>query len=174
MASKKRESNIKEFLSLKEKNDLKEEIKKELRDEFKGIFKENKEDDFIEENVYSQDSENRIFPEKREEVHEIKKDSVSKKPVKLLVFLIIILLIIDIFSLYFYYNPDLSKFKDFFKFNAGKSANGSNGKCADGTNYGSCSKNKPLYCYNGELIKKAATCGCPSGYKVDFQDCKEI
>lgn len=47
-------------------------------------------------------------------------------------------------------------------------------KCKDGTPYGECSKDKPLYCFDGELLKKAATCSCPSGYKVDFQDCKKI
>lgn len=173
MAGKKKDSGVKEFLSLKEKNDLKEEIKKELRDEFKGVFKENREDDFIEERIYNLDSENMIFPEKKEEVHEIKTESVSKKPVKVLVFLVIILLIVDIFSLYFYYKPDLSGF--FKKITpTGNSVNIKNLKCNDGTNYDSCSKNKPLYCYNGELVKKAATCSCPSGYKVDFQDCREI
>lgn len=46
--------------------------------------------------------------------------------------------------------------------------------CSDNTLYDKCSKEKPLYCYNGNLTKKAATCGCPKGYTVEFQDCREI
>lgn len=39
-------------------------------------------------------------------------------------------------------------------------------KCSDGTPYGECSSNKPMYCDNGKLVEKASLCGCPSGYDV--------
>ncbi|MDD5193273.1 MAG: hypothetical protein PHF67_01680 [Candidatus Nanoarchaeia archaeon] len=110
---------------------------------------------------------------KESPVMETSEKKPIRKEVRVLVILVIILLIIDCLSLYLYYKPDLS---DIFKFRSGGtigSPNSSN-KCQDGTAYDNCSKDKPLYCYNGELIKKAATCGCPSGYKVDFQDCKKV
>jgi len=44
-------------------------------------------------------------------------------------------------------------------------------KCSDGTLYNECSVNQPLYCENGNLIDKAANCGCPSGYKVNNEEC---
>lgn len=47
-------------------------------------------------------------------------------------------------------------------------------KCSDGTLYNECSTNKPYYCYEGDLVRKAATCGCPEGYPVNFQDCKGL
>lgn len=34
-------------------------------------------------------------------------------------------------------------------------------KCSDGTSYGECSTNKPLYCKEGELINNCQECGCP-------------
>lgn len=34
-------------------------------------------------------------------------------------------------------------------------------RCGDGTPYDSCSKDKPYYCENGQLIEKASFCGCP-------------
>jgi hypothetical protein len=95
----------------------------------------------------------------------------KKREIKILVWLIIILLVVDILSLFFYFQPDLS---GFFKFSGKVAESSNNSKCRDGTGYGSCSKNKPLYCYNGELVKKAATCGCPSGSAVNFQDCKKV
>ncbi|MBS3075269.1 hypothetical protein J4429_02300 [Candidatus Pacearchaeota archaeon] len=99
-----------------------------------------------------------------------------KKEIKVLVILVIILLIVDVLSLYLYYKPDLSEFTNFFKFKSGKVVEDSNNsnECKDGTMQDSCSKDKPYYCVDGNLLKKAATCGCPSGYKLDFQDCKKI
>ena len=47
-------------------------------------------------------------------------------------------------------------------------------RCEDDTPYNTCSKVKPFYCYEGQLLKKAITCGCPEGYRIDFQDCKKI
>ncbi len=35
--------------------------------------------------------------------------------------------------------------------------------CSDGTPYGQCSSEKPLYCDNGNLVDNCDTCGCPSG-----------
>ena len=34
--------------------------------------------------------------------------------------------------------------------------------CSDGTEFGTCSANKPSYCYNGRLIDKCSVCGCLS------------
>lgn len=110
----------------------------------------------------------------------------SKKYVKVLVTLVVILLVVDIVSIFGYYKPDLNiKFVTIS--NASSKSTGVSGqkgtqisttkksttpgKCEDGTVEGSCSKDKPYYCYNGELLKKAATCGCPTGYKLAFQDC---
>lgn len=107
-----------------------------------------------------------------------KKDYEKKKFVWILVILVIIILIVDIISLIAYYKPD------FLNFNKSKNAvktkdissgnNLSGKKCIDGTLSGSCSKDKPLFCYNGELLKNARICGCPDGYKLDFQSCVKI
>jgi hypothetical protein len=45
--------------------------------------------------------------------------------------------------------------------------------CADGTRYNSCSKDKPNYCSNGEIIEKASLCNCPENYVVRGENCKE-
>lgn len=104
--------------------------------------------------------------EKSSETHEKKKS--KKGLVASLVILIIIILVIDIACYIVIFKPD-------FSFNFGNSGSGdgivSGDKCSDGTAYNSCSKNKPFFCYKGELVKKAAECGCPSGYVKDFQDC---
>ncbi len=47
------------------------------------------------------------------------------------------------------------------------------GSCSDGTLYGECSTQKPRYCFNGTLVNRAGTCGCPSGYEVSGNDCIE-
>lgn len=119
-----------------------------------------------------------------EEKAEKKKGEIEEPEVKrkkksykgTLVFLIIVLLILDIFAWYFYYKPDIKlSIPSFLKpksDNTNQSVPGE--KCADGTLYNTCSKNKPYFCYEGELLKKAATCGCPSGYKLGFQDCLKI
>ena len=89
----------------------------------------------------------------------------SKKYVLVLVLLIVILLVVDLLSLFAYYKPDLSgfiKFNNLGNASDGKSAN--DGRCSDGTADGSCSRTKPLYCYNGELLKNAKICGCSEGY----------
>ncbi len=100
----------------------------------------------------------------------------KKNYLKTLVTLIIILIIIDLIFLFWYFKPDIkTNLSNFFKPKVVADTADQNGlKCNDGTVNGACSKNKPLYCYSGELIKKAATCGCPEGYKVDFQSCKKI
>jgi len=50
--------------------------------------------------------------------------------------------------------------------------------CSDGTEYGSCSSNKPLYCKDGNLINacgEAYNCGCPSGYECQADEsCKLV
>ncbi|MBR9704018.1 hypothetical protein GOV12_01295 [Candidatus Pacearchaeota archaeon] len=122
-----------------------------------------------------------------------KKDSSSKKVVKkevksvtssdnrrhlrTLIILIVIVLVIDVLSLLFYFGADLS---DLFTTNIGNDSdiiddvNGNdNGlKCEDGTPFNSCSEDKPYYCYQGQLVKKAVDCGCPLGKSRDFQNCK--
>ncbi|GAG13105.1 unnamed protein product, partial [marine sediment metagenome] len=35
--------------------------------------------------------------------------------------------------------------------------------CSDGTEFGTCSNNKPSYCYNGRLVNRCSTCNCTSG-----------
>ena len=97
----------------------------------------------------------------------------NRKYVWILVMLIIILLVVDVISMIAYYKPDLS---GFFKSNNPNSSSSSNKtgigtKCSDGTIEGSCSKIKPMFCYQGKLMKSAKMCGCPTGYKQDFQDC---
>lgn len=96
-------------------------------------------------------------------------DKNKKSKIKVLVFLILIIIIVDL-STFFYYLYPIPNFNDF-------SDNSGDNKeliCKDGTPNEKCSQEKPYYCYNGELVKKAFTCGCPKGYKVDFQDCKKI
>lgn len=88
--------------------------------------------------------------------------SAKKNHLKTLVTLIIILIIIDLIFLFWYFKPDMkTTLSNIFKAKVVADTPSKNQKCSDGTAYGSCSKNKPYYCYNGELIKKAATCGCP-------------
>ena len=155
----KKKTSLSDFFDEDIKAELKREIKEELKKELKkDVFKEKVEEKPIEKPI-------------EKEVHK-KKRSYGK----ILVFLIIIILIVDLLSLYFYYKPNVnlnfisslksrisSTYKDITK-----------SKCKDGTLSDTCSNDKPYYCYNGELLKKAATCGCPSGYNVNFQDCKKI
>ncbi|MBR9704228.1 hypothetical protein GOV12_02360 [Candidatus Pacearchaeota archaeon] len=47
-------------------------------------------------------------------------------------------------------------------------------KCQDGTYDGRCSKNKPSFCLNETLIKKASVCSCPYDHKVDGESCVKI
>jgi len=44
-------------------------------------------------------------------------------------------------------------------------------KCDDGTSYGKCSKNKPLFCLNGTLINKSRSCGCSSDQVIEGENC---
>ncbi len=41
-------------------------------------------------------------------------------------------------------------------------------KCSDGTNYGSCSLNKPSYCSDGISVNNCSFCGCPNSYTCQF------
>jgi hypothetical protein len=95
---------------------------------------------------------------------------------RILVILIIIIVIVDILSLVAYYKPNFSSFLKFSNSNSttpsvNKPNTSTGSKCSDGTADGTCSKTKPLFCYNGSLVKRANSCGCPSGYVKDFQDC---
>ena len=44
-------------------------------------------------------------------------------------------------------------------------------KCTDGTLYGQCSTNKPMYCDNGNLINRASLCGCTLNYEIVDDNC---
>lgn len=39
--------------------------------------------------------------------------------------------------------------------------------CSDGTKYGKCSNNRPMYCYAGSLVPRCRLCGCPNGEWCD-------
>ncbi len=160
----KKKVNLSDFFD----NDIKEELKREIKEELK---KELREDAF-------KDKVEKI--EKKTEVKETALKKRKRTYIYTLVILIIIILILDLLCVYAYYKPNINlNFLKSIKSKANTSyaditgSVGSN-KCKDGTPYDQCSKDKPYYCYEGNLLKKAATCGCPSGYRVDFQDCKKI
>jgi hypothetical protein len=46
--------------------------------------------------------------------------------------------------------------------------------CADGTNFDSCSKIKPYFCYEGKLIKNASVCGCSNSSNLQGELCYSI
>jgi len=153
--------NLSDFFDEEIKEELKREIKEELKKELReDVFKEETEKEFSEK-----PTEKKIQKKK-------------KSYAGILVFLIILILVLDLVSFYFYYKPNLNlNFINSIKSkinSASPNISSNTDKCKDGTAYDQCSKEKPYYCYNGELLKKAYTCGCPSGYKVDFQDCKKI
>ncbi len=124
----------------------------------------------LERDIDSEDKESSLEDKKPREEHVF--GGEKKKYVRTLVILVIILLLMDVIALVAYYKPDI--------FKSGSSVTISNpnnsalkGKCSDGTREGECSSDKPYFCYEGNLVKKAAGCGCPAGYKVDFQDCMQ-
>ncbi|MEM0465522.1 MAG: hypothetical protein QXW97_02365 [Candidatus Pacearchaeota archaeon] len=127
------------------------------------------------ENRYKKDLyKSRFEKEKFPDSYEFER----KKYKKILVALIITVFIIDLIAFIFYYKPDI---KLFFKNNLGNSSINENNsnlignkKCSDGTLEGECSRKQPYFCYEGQLIKKASQCGCPVGWKRDFQDCVSI
>lgn len=43
--------------------------------------------------------------------------------------------------------------------------------CNDGTIYSECSGQKPYYCAEGNIIKKATKCGCPENYIAENENC---
>jgi len=44
-------------------------------------------------------------------------------------------------------------------------------RCNDGTLYGECSYQKPYYCQDGSIIKKASICSCPENYMQQGENC---
>lgn len=88
---------------------------------------------------------------------------------QILVILIVIIVLLDIVFAIAIYHPNLN-----FNNSSGDNPSLNSEKCSDGTPADQCSKDRPFYCYEGNLIKKAATCGCPNGYAVRFQDCARI
>ncbi len=141
-----------------------EDIKKRIRELEKEVDRRFKAEEKINQEKQDSDKTDNVFD--------------KKKYVRILVILVIIILVMDIIALVAYYKPD---FSGIFKSSSGNNADSDSspnnvaarGECKDGTREGECSRNKPYFCYQGELVKKAAGCGCPSGYKLDFQDCKK-
>ncbi len=50
---------------------------------------------------------------------------------------------------------------------------GNSSECSDGTLVGECSLNKPYFCLEGSLVERASVCGCPDGYSVKGEECKQ-
>ncbi|MBD3362020.1 hypothetical protein GF358_04495 [Candidatus Woesearchaeota archaeon] len=44
-------------------------------------------------------------------------------------------------------------------------------RCNDGTLYNECSVQKPYYCLDGNIIKKASVCGCPKNQIASYENC---
>lgn len=126
----------------------------------------------------------RVIKEEESEEYESGRERISNNYLWILIILVVLVILIDVITVFAYYKPSISLPKvavstiylpSFIcRCNAASSAaTGAGGKvCSDGTAIGSCSTNKPYYCYNGELLKSAHACGCPTGYVQDFQDCK--
>jgi len=122
------------------------------------------------------DDKKTVDDDNKKTIEEINKDlsqeninvnKAKKKKVKTLVALILIVIIFDTVVILYYFKPS----SDFSILNSTDNIV-SGSKCVDGTPEETCSKEKPFFCYKGQLLKKAYTCGCPPGYKIDFQDCK--
>src|SRR3989344_3664011 len=101
-----------------------------------------------------------LSPQQQEQVIQKKKSFTP------LFILIILLIIVDGIALFVYIQPDFTFFNS-------TNTNTSN-VCVDQTPFDQCSKNQPKYCYNGELVDKAFTCGCPQVYTIEFQSCKKL
>lgn len=43
--------------------------------------------------------------------------------------------------------------------------------CGDGTDFDSCSKDKPYFCDEGALVRNAEVCGCPEGFTKYYSVC---
>ena len=76
-----------------------------------------------------------------------------------IVFLILLVLLLILVVVLFFYPLDLTK-----------AEKESLVLCGDSTFYDSCSLDKPYYCSEGILIKKASLCGCEEGQKIG-EDC---
>ncbi|MEK6871656.1 MAG: hypothetical protein AABX16_02025 [Nanoarchaeota archaeon] len=120
----------------------------------KKLLEENKNT----ENVSSQES----LPSQQQSRSIHKKKSLTS-----LIILIMLLIIVDALSIAFYFQKDIYN-------SLTPPTNSSTNVCVDGTPYDECSINKPKFCYNGELVNKAFTCGCPEGYTIEFQSCKKL
>ncbi len=143
------------------KEEIKREIKQELLEEIRGgDINLKKKETFEDNDTYGVEDNNEDYEKK------------PRKPIRLLIALVLIVLILDFAILFFYYNPD------FFKTTSGliikNISNPSNSDCEDGTIENTCSKTKPYFCSNGKLVEAGYTCGCPSGYIRQFQSCKLI
>lgn len=114
--------------------------------------------------------------EKSLKEHTDKKMHARKRALKLIVFLLAAMIIVNIASVIFYLKPDFSSWNFDFTLDETKKNTSEylkEGKCEDGTPFNECSDTQPLFCYNGELLEKAFSCGCPEGYVVEFQGCRK-
>ncbi len=121
------------------------------------------------EDSHAEEKEDLGEDESEEEFEKPRKKGRSVKGyVIALVILIIILLVIDLLVLFVYFVP----------FNLNSNGNSvktiDKEQCSDGTLNEHCSKEKPNYCLNGELVENPYICGCPEGYERDFQSCRKI
>ncbi|MBM3309725.1 MAG: lamin tail domain-containing protein, partial [Candidatus Altiarchaeales archaeon] len=46
-------------------------------------------------------------------------------------------------------------------------------KCSDGTKLGACSKNRPMYCFDGILVLRCSKCGCPRNHECVEERCEK-
>lgn len=93
------------------------------------------------------------------------KEKKKRSQIVTLAILVAVLILMDAVIIYYLYNESKS---------TQEKSKSEVSRCSDQTPYSSCSTEKPYYCVNGELLKKAFTCGCPEGYEVNFQDCKKV
>lgn len=139
----------KEFFNEKLKQQLKKEIKEELLMELRGEKIEEVDEEQLDEKVENDDNN-------------------PKNYIKILIGLVLIVLVLDGIVLFYYYRTEVFNVSGFFTKN---NISELNKGCSDGTLENTCSKTKPYFCVNGELVEAGYTCGCPGGYTREFQKC---
>lgn len=101
----------------------------------------------------------------------IKTPRPSRKSVRTLIFLVVLVLLLDGISLFVYYHPDGLSMESFQGLIV-RDNQDSFSDCSDGTKLDSCSNQKPYFCYEGRLVEMPSDCGCPEGYTRNFQSCE--
>lgn len=106
-----------------------------------------------------------------------KKQFINMKSIGTIVILIVIAIVI--LSVIFEDNSDnvvnLPSYSDQNNSNAVTTTNIKiSPKCSDGTDYNSCSSNKPFYCLEGNLIEKPEICGCAYEFVWVLNKCVSI